>query len=129
MNDDELACALRAAAYLAKTMTGPDRRFEIDPDLLLEAAERLEAGAAQEGGLAALRAQLADQQNDPLTLEELRGMDGEPVWIARLDDGKGWWAIARFTSHRMTTDYGGYFELDDYGKTWLAYRRPLEGEV
>ncbi len=76
--------------------------------------------------LAALRREQECEQNAPLALEELRGMDREPVWIMRLDDKRGWWVIARLTLHRLTTDYGGYFMLDDYGKTWLAYRRPPE---
>ena len=32
---------------------------------------------------------IAPQPNDPLTLEELRGMDGEPVWITP----GGFWAL------------------------------------
>lgn len=28
--------------------------------------------------------------NDPLTLEQLREMDGEPVWVERLGYGKHW---------------------------------------
>lgn len=31
--------------------------------------------------LAALRAQEERERNDPLTLEDLREMDGEPVWV------------------------------------------------
>lgn len=62
--------------------------------------------------------------NDPLTLEELQEMDGEPVWVC-LPNGScgGWminyrgWCTNRFTSTEM---YG------TYGKTWLAYRRKPE---
>ena len=34
-------------------------------------------------------------QNEPLTIEQLREMDGEPVWISYLDDGVpcGFWAL------------------------------------
>ena len=81
--------------------------------------------------------------NEPLTLEELREMDGHPVWVKQL---KGLsvcdtdWAVVEF---RLEPDVkhdkirvwwpGSEDEdtpsEDDYGKTWLAYRRPLEGEA
>lgn len=80
--------------------------------------------------------------NEPLTLEQLREMDGEPVWVKQL---KGLsvcdtdWAVVEF---RLAPDVkhdkirvwwpGSEDEdtpsEDDYGKTWLAYRRPPEGE-
>ena len=82
------------------------------------------------------------QPNEPLTLEELREMDGHPVWVKQL---KGLsvcdtdWAVVEF---RLEPDVkhdkirvwwpGSEDEdtpsEDDYGKTWLAYRRPPEGE-
>lgn len=71
---------------------------------------------------------LVPTPNAPLTLEELREMDGDPVWVC-LPDGShgGWminyqgWCTNRFAS---TERYG------TYGKSWLAYRRrPEEGTV
>ena len=82
------------------------------------------------------------QPNEPLTLEELREMDEEPVWVKQL---KGLsvcdtdWAVVEF---RLQPDVkhdkirvwwpGSEDEdtpsEDDYGKTWLAYRRPPERE-
>ena len=56
-----------------------------------------------------------------LTLEQLREMDGQPVWIVRLEDNLGWWAIVRLRNDRANTDYGAYFMISDYGKTWIAY--------
>ena len=67
------------------------------------------------------------QENKPLTLEELRGMRGEPVYVVK---GKcQWWDIVDFTA-------GGWLYLrianktdlvlDDYGTKWLAYRRKPE---
>lgn len=78
--------------------------------------------------------------NEPLTIEELREMNGEPVWVKQL---KGLsvcdtdWAVVEF---RLEPDVkhdkirvwwpGSEDEdtpsEDDYGKTWLAYRRPKE---
>lgn len=81
--------------------------------------------------ISALRAQQelesnskAVESNDPLTLDELRGMDGEPVYIV---ENTEYWSIvngfdqkgAYLLSHGNPDDYG-YFGL--YGKTWLSYR-------
>lgn len=60
-------------------------------------------------------------ERKPLTLEELRQMDGKPVWILRTEDDSGWWAIVRLGNDRANTEYGAYFMLSEYGKTWLAY--------
>lgn len=60
----------------------------------------------------------------PLTLEQMRGMEGKPVWICRIEDKPGWWAIVRIGREKATTDYGGYFLLSDYGITWFAYDYP-----
>ena len=69
----------------------------------------------------------AGLSNNPLTLEELRGMRGEPVYVVK---GKcQWWDIVDFIA-------GGWLylrianktdlALDDYGTKWLAYRRKPE---
>lgn len=87
----------------------------------------LRAKAINELVLAALRAQ--QQSNKPLTLEELRGMRGEPVYITK---GKcQWWDIVDFIA-------GGWLYLriankidlaiDGYGNGWLAYRRKPEAQ-
>ncbi|MCI9677972.1 MAG: hypothetical protein HFF77_03215 [Oscillospiraceae bacterium] len=63
--------------------------------------------------------------NTPLTLEELREMDGEPVWFSGNDlncyeifCGVSSDGIAQF--HRLA------LPLSEYGKAWLAYRRRPE---
>ena len=87
------------------------------------------------------------QPNEPLTLEEL-SLCNDPVWVKRLAgedlSGDGWaivegprcltwrngipvsWGIRVWWPGSEVEDYPKY---EDYGKTWLAYRRPLEGEV
>lgn len=76
--------------------------------------------------------------NEPLTLEELREMDGEPVWAEVLDGGASRYAfvdagcelIRFFTTRRGVACecIGRHFKT--YGKTWLAYRRkPEEGTI
>ena len=55
---------------------------------------------------------------EPLTLDELRQMDGEPIWCvslgANLSRGNGWYIGVN------------NWCLNGYGKTWLAYRQKTE---
>ena len=69
---------------------------------------------------------------EPLTLDELRRMEGQPVYIV---ENTEYWAIVNsfdqvgvyLLSYGNPDDYG-YFGF--YGKTWLAYRqKPEEGTV
>ena len=55
----------------------------------------------------------------PLTIEELRQMDGEPVWVHNLEVGKSFWALAYkdVVSNRL-----GWLDYSGYGKIWVAYR-------
>lgn len=87
-------------------------------------------------GAAALRAE--QQTNAPLTLDELREMDGEPVYIESQKYGNGWCIVdwhgvnkswlyfsRTGTAEGMTATP---LSARDYGVTWLAYRRkPEEG--
>ena len=77
--------------------------------------------------------------NEPLTIEQLREMDGEPVWCKWLlpedraiEQGKWFIVISGDKAGleiQRPAEYGYHFcKIDDYGKTWLAYRRPPEGE-
>ncbi len=76
-------------------------------------------------------------QNEPLTIEQLREMDGEPVWVESIQEQQtqpeGWCVIGifgrgRFLCALIPGDEDTPWELDTYGKCWLAYRRPPEGE-
>ena len=67
-------------------------------------------------------------RNDPLSLDELRKMDGEPVWVV-WPDGRlksRWHIVGSSLWIEMFTEWDGAFSLD-YGKTWLAYRHKTEG--
>ena len=74
--------------------------------------------------------------NEPLTLEELREMDGEPVWIVEQPDWGHWELSADAEDYLADRDQDFYgLKHDDpagrYGLHvlgWLAYRRPPEGE-
>ena len=83
--------------------------------------------------------------NEPLTLEQLRKMDGEPVYIIASDmgiaewnviAGKVWFIVAYNVPHNgfktvvegIRFINGRAFRFDSYGTSWLVYRRPPEGE-
>ena len=94
--------------------------------------EVLEYFAKFELGDTALRKQEAvtnrNGLNEPLTLDEMRRMEGQPVYIV---ENTEYWAIVNsfdqagvyLLSYENPDDYG-YFGL--YGKTWLAYRQKPE---
>lgn len=78
--------------------------------------------------------------NEALTQDELREMNGEPVWCKWLlpedraiEQGKWFIVISGDKAGleiKRPAEYGCHFcKIDDYGKTWLAYRRPPEGEA
>ena len=92
-----------------------DARRNYNPHNGNSEAERL--------ALAALRAQQEAEKNEPLTMDELREMGGEPYWHVGLqeDSPPPHWSIldAHFAQH--IEDY-------EYGERWLAFRRkPEEG--
>ncbi len=90
----------------------------------------LEYAQAFEMAIAALRAQAETEQKEPLTLEELRRMDGELVRIERIGERTPYdseTAVVHTENRLCRTSDGckAYFEL--YGISWLAYRhKPME---
>lgn len=69
---------------------------------------------------------------EPLTLEQLREMDGEPVWIVDVGPhkwyGPGWAIVDRDNCLVRTAKNWNPVFFERYGERWLAYRRPPEGE-
>ena len=72
----------------------------------------------------------AQPANDPLTLEQLRKMYDEPVWVVCgiyadwripefIDEG-GYKGFIKFTDRSAEP-------ISDYGKNWIVYRRKPEG--
>ena len=81
--------------------------------------EVLEYFGKFELGDTALRQQeTVANRNEPLTLDELRKMDGEPVWCvslgAKLSRGDGWYIGVN------------NWHIGGYGKSWIAYRQKPE---
>lgn len=76
------------------------------------------------------------QPNEPLTLEELREMDEEPAYVVPKDKPAhcgGWcgvtvWKCDRYSYASLLRDADSGWGFEEYGKTWIAYRRPPEGE-
>lgn len=111
----------------------------IDADALFDAAFEIWGNEA-DGGETNLFMEMinhaptiAPPPNDPLTLEELREMDGEPVWVGDPYDqmvGRYGLVWAKPGFHQETYNVrlvGGIVaHFSDYGKTWLAYRRKPE---
>lgn len=83
--------------------------------------------------------------DDPLTIEQLLEMDGEPVYIIAKGVGIAEWNVIKGKAY-ITLAYdqptigfqtvtegiefinGRTFRIDSYGVTWIAYHRPPEGE-
>ena len=70
--------------------------------------------------------------NEPLTLEQLRQMDGEPVWIVDVGPhkwyGPGWAIVDRDNCLVRTAKNWNPVFFERYGERWLAFCRPPEGE-
>ena len=69
-----------------------------------------------------------EEPNEPLTFAELREMEGEPVWVEHNNGGE-WLVIHWDYVGRITTAHKACLLDYEYGRTWLAYRHPLEGEA
>ena len=105
------------------------------------AAEQLQQEIdAHEIAISALRQQEhfreVTKKVEPLTLDELRQMDGEPAWFVSMRDGFASWGIVRVVdmSKAWFIAVAGaeraFGDIDGYGKTWLAFRqKPEEGTV
>ena len=80
--------------------------------------------------LAELR-EIKQERNAPLTMDELRKMDGEPVWVVYGED-EGMWALVEvceesiFLTNNLggRTEYANDAELEDDGLT--VYRQKPE---
>lgn len=77
---------------------------------------------------------IAEQSNEPLAPEELREMDGEPVWVEIPEGRVAEWCIAKWDPLmgriRLWGSGGGWFDGRNCGKSVFVYRRrPEEGKT
>ena len=104
-----------------------DACSDADRDVLVKQREIVEYT------ISALRQQEpVTNRNEPLTLDELRKMDGEPVYCVEITGREEW----LFRRGGGFADMYGEFTSDDfmvwdnYGKLWWCYRqKPEEGAV
>lgn len=68
-------------------------------------------------------------KNEPLTLDEMRDMPCEPVYI--VVGCASWWDIVSYAGMEyLYLKVEGSLPFRDYGKNWTAYRqKPEEGTV
>lgn len=113
---------------LQKIQEAVDGNGYVSPDGLIRADDYVEACTL---AISALRAQQEAEENELLTLDELREMDGEPVYIVfpgyeKYCPGR-WEILERAGKWGWNGIHGEYFE-SNYESMWLAYRRkPEEG--
>ena len=80
--------------------------------------------------ISALRQQeTVTNRNEPLTLDELRDMPCEPVYI--VVGCASWWDIVSYAGlEYLYLKVEGSLPFRDYGKNWTAYRqKPEEGTI
>ena len=80
----------------------------------------------------------AKAPNEPLTLEKLREINGEPIYVTTKNYGDGWCILnwhgvnKSYTYFSRTGTSEGMtatpLSAKTYGDLWVAYRRPLQGE-
>lgn len=113
--------------------------YDIDPYWDMFRVKELELAPEWDGHTsceAIRRIGTLTQPNEPLTLEELREMDEEPVYVVPKDKPAhcgGWcgvtvWKCDRYSYVSLLRDADSGWGFEKYGKTWIAYRRPPEGE-
>ena len=97
-------------------------------------AEKLDFEDALWMAISALRQkERFGEANKILTLDELRQMDGEPVWVEFQDGSGGCWGLVHIAMFTHIVFANGLFctvGKPYFGKTWMTYRRkPEEGTV
>ncbi len=118
--------ALRVASWTCGNRNNPITRYTLDA-----VAEKLCRDADQQ----------REPPDKPLSLDELRRMDGEPVWVADLliPECSCYHFVQKIGDHVLLMEpryypaedvmiphYCANDENQGYGRTWLAYRRKPE---
>lgn len=83
--------------------------------------------AALREAIALLKTHPEAHPNEPLTLEELWEMDGQPVWVVpKMEMEYGATAVWMVvdSAHHMASNSKQFALCGDYGTGWIVYRRP-----
>ena len=116
MSVAEIMNELTALAYRLNSM----RNHQATTEGLKTTAVLLEAAAI-------LSTHPYAKPNDPLTLEELRELDGEPMWVEFLYNKAPRWMLVNTEDDDVQSVYTSA-DFESYGEQWLAYRRRPEEE-
>lgn len=104
--------------------------FKID-NVLLFGSNSDEVIERNKLAIQVLQAQAEKDNPQPLTLVQLKQMDGRPVFIVG-ESGQsehGAWAMVKSLYEMAECAYGSLFTFKNYEKTWLAYsHKPKENE-
>lgn len=120
----ELESAIKLSRYYLGVTTGLGDQLAING-----LTRNIES---REKAIAALREQEERENPKPLTIEELRQMDGEPVYVIPLEKSlkdKSWeeWCVMDGDEAEVPGIEYWSWNLSAYGKTWIAYRhKPKE---
>ena len=135
---NKIVCSIPTTPDSGRTVSQYDKEMSMCAylDDLEAENEKLRAELEQvkrERDAAVRQVALISQPNEPLTLEQLRQMDGRPVWIVDVGPHKWYgpcWAIVERDNclARTAKNWNPVF-FERYGERWLAYRRPPEGEA
>ena len=108
----------------------------IDSDALKEYIKKTDLTAVERGALLQAISNMSTltPPNEPLTWNELGNMVEKPVYIVELEDGESCWVLVHAIDDIKALFVSAFDQYDYrnrglYGQTWLAYRRPPEGEA
>lgn len=119
-NDGVLICGANGIFHQKKDMTAHyihDRFVALD-----KVIDRL--AAYEDSGLEPdeVKALVNEQKNEPLTIEEMKDLLGEPVWLEDEDEKR--WDVLNYFGRNFICMVSNYsYNICDYGKTWIAYRQ------
>lgn len=131
--------ALRAAIAMLweyQTLQSSDTSARLAAIKDIHTERLIELAVAEADGLISIAPSAAElahqdaQPNEPLTLEELRGMEGQPVWVVGDDGfvGNGWCFISCviYDTVEVVATNGLIYRIrtELIGRTFKFYRRP-----
>ncbi|MBO5953304.1 MAG: hypothetical protein J6Q53_04190 [Oscillospiraceae bacterium] len=84
---------------------------------------------AMQMAIEALREKAEREDPKPLTIEELRDMIGEPIYIVHSHNGNEWQIFTGYNDCSFWSMGESFYLNCRYGKGWIAYRhKPKEAQ-